>query len=109
MRKVNAIKSGIVQRQASYHRKNKPSNGNRRGRKLKAEMKILRQQIARISNDIYRRTQKRSATTKKKELLNELKKLMGGVDLTTRTLNEFKESWIDKLRNKKVKLQRFIE
>ena len=44
-----------------------------------------------------------------KELLNELKKLMGGVDLTTRTLNEFEESWIDKLRNKKVKLQRFIE
>ena len=30
MGKAIAIKSGIVKRQANYHRKNKPSNGNRR-------------------------------------------------------------------------------
>ena len=41
--------------------------------------------------------------------MNELKKLMDGVDPTTRMVREYKESWIDKLRCKKVKLQRFIE
>ena len=34
---------------------------------------------------------------------------MVGVDPTTRILKEYKESWIDKLKTKKVKLQRFIE
>ena len=34
---------------------------------------------------------------------------MDGVDPTTRMVREYKESWIDKLRCKKVKLQRFIE
>ena len=90
--KASAIKSGIVQKQANYRRKNNPSNGNRKERKLKAEMKRLRQQIARTSNEIYRRTQKRKATAKEKELLNELKELMGGVDPSTRMLKEYKES-----------------
>ena len=66
MGKAIKIKSGIVQRQANYHRRNKLSNGNRRERKLKAEMKRLWQQIATTSNDIYRRTHKRKATAKEK-------------------------------------------
>ena len=41
--------------------------------------------------------------------MNELKKLMDGVDPTTRMVKEHKESWIDKLRCQKVKIQRFIE
>ena len=57
-----------------------------RERKLKVEMKRLRQQIARTSNEIYRRTRKRKATAKGREQLNELKKLMGGVESTTRML-----------------------
>ena len=101
---------------ANYHRKNKPSNGNKSGKKLKIEMKRLRQQIARTNNEIYGRTQKRKATNKEKGLLNELKKLngwgrsnlMGGVDPTTRMLKEYKESWTDKLRYKKIKLQKRI-
>ena len=56
---------------------------------MKAQMKRLRQQIARTSNEIYRRTQKRKATAKEKELLNKLKKLMDGVDPTTRVLKEY--------------------
>ena len=40
-------------------------------------MKRLRKQIARANNEIYRRTKKRKATAKEKELLHELKKLMG--------------------------------
>ena len=68
-------------------------------------MKRLRQQTARTSNEIYRRTQKRNTATKKKELLNELKKLMCGLDPTTRMLKR----WTDKLRYKKIKLQKLIE
>ena len=56
---------------------------------MKAQMKRLRQQKARTSNEIYRRTQKRKATAKVKELLNKLKKLMDGVDPTTRVLKEY--------------------
>ena len=58
MRKAISIKSEIVQKQANHRRKNKPSNGNRREIKLKAEMKRLRQQISRMSDEIYGRTQK---------------------------------------------------
>ena len=55
-------------------------------------MKRLRQQIARTSSEIYRRTQKRKATAKEKGLSNEFKKLMGGVDPTARMLKEYKKS-----------------
>ena len=72
-------------------------------------MKRLWQQIARTSNEIYRRTQKRKATAKEKELLNEIKKLMGGVDPKKRMLKKYKESWTDKLRYKNIKLQKLIE
>ena len=65
-------------------------------------MKRLRQQIARASNEIYRRTQKRKATAKGKELLNELKKLMGVADLTTGMLKQYKEL-VEKLRYKIIK------
>ena len=98
MGKIIAIKSWILQRQANYFRKNKPSDENRGVRKLKAEMKKLRQQIARTSNEIFQRNQKRKETAKEKELLNEIKKLMGGVDPRTRIFKGYKESWIDKLR-----------
>ena len=52
MGKQIALKSGIVQKQANYHRKIKPQieTGDR---KLKAKMKRLRQQIAVTSNEIY--------------------------------------------------------
>ena len=72
-------------------------------------MKRLRQQMARASNEIYQRTQKRKVTSKEKELLNELKKLMGGGDPTTEMLKQYKEYWIKKLRYKKTKLQKLIE
>ena len=89
MGKTIAIKSGIVQKQANYQGKYKPSNGTRIERKLKTETKRLRQQIARTSNEIYRRTQKRKATAKEKGLLNERKKLMGGLDPATKMLKEW--------------------
>ena len=62
-----------------------------REKKLKAYMERLEQQVAKASNGIYRRTQKRKATAKKKELLNELKKLKDRVDRTTKMLKQQKE------------------
>ena len=44
-----------------------------------------------------------------KGLLNKLKKLMAGVDPTTRMLKEYIESWINKLKYKKIKLQKLVE
>ena len=67
MGKAVAIKTGIVLKEKKAKEKQKPPNGNRRQRKLKAEMKKLRQQIARASNEIHRRTEKRKATTKERE------------------------------------------
>ena len=55
-------------------------------------MKRLEQQVAKASNGIYRITQKRKATAKKKELLNELKNLKDRVDRTTKMLKQQKES-----------------
>ena len=69
-------------------------------------MKRLWQQIARTSNEIYRRTQKRKATAKEKELLNETN---GWGRSKKRMLKKYKESWTDKLRYKKIKLQKLIE
>ena len=66
MGKAITIKSGIMQKQANCRRKNKPSKETRRERKLKVEMKRLTKPIARTSNEIYRRTQKRKATSKEK-------------------------------------------
>ena len=45
---------------------------------MKVEIKRYTKQIARASNEIYRRTQQNRVTTKEKELLNEPKKFMGG-------------------------------
>ena len=72
-------------------------------RKLKAEMKSLRQEISRVSNKNYQRTQKKKATAAKgKELLNEFKKLMDRTYPTTRMLKKYKGSWIDKLGTKRL-------
>ena len=53
MGKAIAEKIGITKK--DRQQKKKPGNGNRRGCKLKAEMKQLRQKIARIGNEIHRR------------------------------------------------------
>ena len=75
----------------------KPGDGNRRERKMKAEMKQLRQKIARISNEMHRRKEKRKATKMKKRNLADLKKQMGGVTTTNAAFASYKEIWIDQL------------
>ena len=70
---------------------------------MEAEMKRLsRQQIARASNEMYRRIQKRKVTAKDKELLNNLNKLMGGTDLTSQMLKKHKKKRIDKFMYKEI-------
>ena len=84
-------------------------NGNRRERKLKAKIKQLRQLIARTSNEIYRRKQRRKGTPKEKKILKQLKETMHETELTTSVLTKHKEVWIDKIRYKRVKLVKMIE
>ena len=48
-------KKGIAQKEKKDKVKWKPTNGNRRERKLKAQMKELRQRIARANNEVYRK------------------------------------------------------
>ena len=62
-----AEKIGITKK--DRQQKKKPWNWNRRERKLKAEMKQLCQKIARISNEMHRRKEKRKATKREKEIL----------------------------------------
>ena len=84
-------------------------NGNRRERKLKTEIKQLRQLIARTSNEIYRIKQRRKGTPKEKKILKQLKETMHETELTTSVLTKHKEVWIDKMRYKRVKLVKMIE
>ena len=90
-----AEKIGIMKK--VRQQKKKPGNGNRRERKLKAEMKQLRQKIARVSNEMHRRKEKRKATKREKRNFADLKKQMGGVTATNAALASYKEIWIDQL------------
>ena len=87
----------------------KAEGGNRRERKLKAEMKKLRPGIARAGNELHRRKQQRKATKKEKKILRELKTNMNGKEVTPNNLKMAKEQWLDKLRYKKIKLVKLIE
>ena len=49
-----SLKLGVGQREQNGDQKQKPKEGNRRERKLKLEMKELRQGITRISNELHR-------------------------------------------------------
>ena len=53
MRRAVSFKLGVGQREQNGDRKQKPQEGNQRERKLKLEMKELRQVITRISNELH--------------------------------------------------------
>ena len=100
-------KIGITKK--DRQQKKKPGNGNRRECKLKAEMKQLRQKIARISNAMHRRKEKRKAMKREKRNLADLKKQMGGVTTTNAALASYKEIWIDQQQYKKIKFEKMME
>ena len=87
----------------------KAAGGNRREGKLKADMKELRQNMTRTGNELYRRIQQRKTSAKEIKILKNLKTKMNNKDVTSRNLRTAKEQWIDKLRYKKVKLEKFVE
>ena len=67
MGKAVAYAMGVKPKDKNQRRARKAQGGNRRERKLKAEMKSLRQDIARAGNELHRRKQQRKATKKEKE------------------------------------------
>jgi len=51
----------------------------------------------------------RKATKKEKEIINQLRASMDGNEVTSRNLRTAREQWLDSLRYKKVKLDKYVE
>ena len=69
-----ASKLGVrVEKEQPGKKKGNAAGRNCRERKLKKEIKELRQKIAKTSNELYRRKQRRKATAKEKAILKELR------------------------------------
>ena len=94
----NKKKVEIDPNEKKKHTSKRLKNGNGRERKLKAEIKELRQLIARTSCEIYQRMQRRKGTPKEKKILKQLKKTLNETEPTTSVLIKHKERWINKLR-----------
>ena len=101
--------TGVKPKERNENGARKAEGGNRRERKLKTEMKRLRQDIARAGNELHRRKQQRKATKKEKEIIKHLRTSMNGQEVTPKNLRVVKEQWLDKLRYKKVKLEKWVE
>ena len=71
--------------------KQKPKEGNWRERKLKLEMKELRQGITRISNELHWRKVRRKPSNKEKAILGNLKAKFNDVQLNSQKLRMVKE------------------
>ena len=80
-----------------------------RERKLKAEVKELRQDVARAGNELHRQKQQRKSTKREKRIMKEHGTKMNGKEATSKNLRIVKEQWLDKIRYKKVKLKKYIE
>lgn len=74
-------------------------------------MKKLRKRIAKLSNEVYRRTEDESNNKqeKKKKKLKQVRAAMHGTKPATLVLRMYNETWIVKHRYKRVKLQKVIE
>ena len=77
MGKAVGYAMGVRSKEGNESGARKEEGRNRREHKLKAEMKKLRQDIARAGNELHRRKQQRKATKKEEEILRELKTNMG--------------------------------
>ena len=81
---------------------------NGRIRKLRRRIKELRQMIAMISNEIWRRRNWRKSTAKEKSQLRALQKETGDELRTEEDMIVVKERWIDKRRMTEVKLKKAL-
>ena len=98
MGKAVAYTLGVKPKEKNQTKAKKAEGGNRRERKLKAKMKRLRQDIARVGNELRRRKQRRKAAKREKEIINQLRASMDGKEVTSGNLRAAKEQWLDKLR-----------
>ena len=78
MGKAIGYATGIKPKEGNESRPKKAEGGNRRKRKLKAEMKELRQDVARAGNKLHRRKHQRKSTKKEKRIMKELGTKMNG-------------------------------
>ena len=101
--------TGIKPKERNENRPKKVENGNRREHKPKAEMKELRQDVARAGNELYHRNQQREFTKKEKRVMIEFETKMIGKEATSKFLRILKEQWLDKLRYKKVQLEKYMK
>ena len=62
-----------------------------------------------MGNELHRRKQRRKATKREKEIINQLRASMDGKEVTSGNLRATKEQWLDKLQYKKVKLDKYVE
>ena len=79
----------------------------RTGQKLKAEIKEMRQDVARAGNEFHRQKQQSKSTKKEKRIMKELGTKINGKEATSKNLRIVKEQWIEKLCYKKVKLEKY--
>ena len=101
--------TGVKQKERNENRARKAEGGNRQEHKLRTEIKRLRQDIARAGNELHQRKQQRKATKKEKEIIKHLLTSMNRQEVTQKNLRVVKEQWLDKLRYKKVKLEKWVE
>ena len=66
----------LVEKDKGERKKQGANGGNRRERKLKKEIKELHQIVAKTSNELYRRGQRRKATKKENEIIKKLRVLI---------------------------------
>ena len=109
MGKVIGYATGIKPKEGTVNRPEKAEGGNRRELKLKAGMKKLRKDVARAGNELHRQKQQRKSMKKEKRIMKELATKMSGKVATSKNLRTVKEQWLDNFRDKKVKLEKYIE
>ena len=109
MRRAIGYATGIKPKEGNENRPKKAEGGNRRKRKLKAEMKELRQDVARAGNKLHRRKQQRKSTKKEKRIMKEPGTKMNGKEAASKNLRIVKEQWLENLRYKKVKSEKSTE
>ena len=91
IRKAVGHATGVKPKERNKNGARKAEGGNRQERKLRTEMKRLRQDIVRAGNELHRWKQQRKATKKEKEIIKHLRTSMNGQEITPKNLRVVKE------------------
>ena len=98
MGKTIGYKTAIKPKEGNENRSKRAEGGNRRGRKLKAEHKELRQDATRTGNELHHQKQQRKSPKKEKRIMKVFGTKINGIEATSKSLRIVKEQWLDKLR-----------